>query len=34
MKINLIVIKTSNPDDLAAFYEKLGIGFEKHSHGN
>ena len=34
MKINLVVLKTSRPDDLAAFYGHLGIRFENHRHGN
>lgn len=31
-KLNLIVLKTSSPDDLAKFYELLGINFLKHRH--
>ena len=34
MKINLVVLKTYRPDDLASFYEQLGIKFENHKHGN
>jgi lactoylglutathione lyase len=33
MKINLVVIKTSRPADLAEFYGELGIRFENHRHG-
>jgi lactoylglutathione lyase len=33
MKINLVVLKTSRPDDLASFYGHLGIKFENHRHG-
>lgn len=33
MKINLVVLKTSQPDDLASFYRQLGIIFENHRHG-
>lgn len=33
MKINLVVLKTSRPDDLAEFYGELGIKFENHRHG-
>jgi lactoylglutathione lyase len=32
MKINLIVIKTKNLHELAAFYELLGLKFEYHKH--
>jgi predicted enzyme related to lactoylglutathione lyase len=34
MKINLVVLKTSMPDDLAKFYGQFGIKFENHRHGN
>lgn len=34
MEINLIVIRTSNPKDLADFYNQLGIQFDYHQHGN
>lgn len=34
MEINLIVIRTSNPEKLAAFYRQLGIEFVYHKHGN
>lgn len=32
--LQLLVIKTSLPDQLAAFYTQLGIEFEYHRHGN
>jgi predicted enzyme related to lactoylglutathione lyase len=34
LKINLVVLKTSRPDDLALFYGQLGIKFENHRHGS
>ena len=34
MKLNLIVLKTSRPDELAFFYEQLGLKFEHHKHGS
>ena len=34
MEINLIVIRTSNPESLAEFYSQLGITFVYHKHGN
>lgn len=34
MRINLIVLRTKNIDELSGFYEKLGIRFEYHRHGN
>jgi lactoylglutathione lyase len=33
MNINLLVLKTSRPDELASFYGQLGIEFEHHRHG-
>ncbi|TCP21520.1 hypothetical protein EV195_1186 [Tenacibaculum skagerrakense] len=33
MKINLIVIRTSNPEILKIQYEKLGFEFDYHKHG-
>ena len=33
MKINLIVIRTKDIDQLANFYQKLGIQFDYHQHG-
>lgn len=32
MKINLIVLKTSHPAELASFYTHLGITFQHHRH--
>jgi lactoylglutathione lyase len=32
MKINLIVIKSSDPDELAKQYELLGLQFDYHQH--
>jgi lactoylglutathione lyase len=34
MKINLVVVKTSRPHELASFYKQMGIKFESHRHGN
>jgi len=34
MQINLLVIRTSNPKKLSAFYEQLGMVFQYHRHGN
>lgn len=34
MKLNLLVIRTSNPKLLKDQYEKLGFKFEYHQHGN
>jgi lactoylglutathione lyase len=34
MKLDLIVLRSSDMERLASFYEAIGIGFEKHSHGN
>lgn len=33
MKLNLVVIRTENPKQLAEFYEQLGLTFEYHRHG-
>jgi predicted enzyme related to lactoylglutathione lyase len=33
MKINLVVLKTSRPADLADFYAQIGVVFEHHRHG-
>ena len=33
MKINLIVIRTSRPKELAEFYHQIGIDFDYHRHG-
>lgn len=32
-RLNLIVLRASDPDRLAAFYSALGLIFEKHRHG-
>ena len=34
MQINLLVIRTSNPKELSSFYERLGMAFQYHRHGN
>ena len=34
MKINLVVIRTENPEILKEQYELLGMDFEYHKHGN
>ncbi len=34
MKINLIVLKTNDPESLKKQYELLGLTFEYHNHGN
>ncbi len=34
MKINLLVIRTSNPENLKTQYEKIGFEFDYHQHGN
>jgi len=34
MKLNLIVIRTQQLEQQAKFYEKLGIKFQYHKHGN
>jgi len=34
MQINLLVIRTSNPEVLSSFYEQLGMVFQYHRHGN
>lgn len=33
MEVNLIVIRTSNPKELAGFYNQIGIDFKYHRHG-
>lgn len=33
MKINLVVIRTPQPKQLADFYQELGMEFEYHRHG-
>jgi lactoylglutathione lyase len=32
MNINLLVLKTPRPAELASFYEKLGVQFEQQQH--
>jgi len=34
LQINLLVIRTSQPESLAKFYELLGMKFQYHRHGN
>ena len=34
MNLNLLVIRTSNPEILKEQYEKLGFEFDYHQHGN
>ena len=34
MQINLLVVRTSNPKALSLFYERLGMVFQYHRHGN
>ena len=34
MKLNLLVIRSAIPKQLAEFYEQLGMVFEYHRHGN
>ena len=34
MKLNLLVIRTENPELLKLQYEKLGFKFDYHRHGN
>ncbi len=34
MKLNLIVLKTREPESLKKQYELLGLTFEYHNHGN
>ena len=34
MKINLLVIRTSNPERLKSQYENIGFEFDYHQHGN
>ena len=31
--LNLLVIRTSNPEELKTQYEHLGLTFEYHQHG-
>jgi len=32
--LNLVVIRSADPDRLVAFYQALGLHFEKHAHGS
>ena len=34
MKINLLVIRTQNPNHLKTQYEEIGFEFDYHQHGN
>jgi hypothetical protein len=34
MKLNLLVIRTENPEILKVQYEKIGFEFDYHKHGN
>lgn len=34
MNINLVVLKTTQPENLVAFYEQIGFKFSNHRHGN
>jgi predicted enzyme related to lactoylglutathione lyase len=34
MNLNLLVIRSVIPQQLAEFYEQLGMAFEYHQHGN
>ncbi|TXF85029.1 glyoxalase/bleomycin resistance/extradiol dioxygenase family protein [Neolewinella aurantiaca] len=34
MKLNLIVIRSANPEELAEWYAHFGLTFEYHRHGN
>ncbi|WP_299611393.1 hypothetical protein [uncultured Aquimarina sp.] len=34
MRLNLLVIRTSNPEILKDQYERLGFEFDYHQHGN
>lgn len=33
-RLNLLVLRSSDPKRLAAFYAALGLEFEQHRHGN
>ena len=33
VSLNLVVLRSVNPERLAAFYSVLGLEFEKHQHG-
>jgi predicted enzyme related to lactoylglutathione lyase len=34
MNINLVVLKTNQPETLVRFYEQIGFQFNNHRHGN
>jgi hypothetical protein len=34
MDLNLLVIRSAIPEQLAEFYRQLGMVFERHQHGN
>lgn len=34
MKLNLLVIRSAIPEELAAWYTRFGLNFEHHRHGN
>lgn len=33
-RLNLIVIRSDNPEDTVQFYELLGLSFQREKHGN
>lgn len=34
IQINLVVLRSSDPDKAATFYSKLGVTFARHRHGS
>ena len=32
--LNLVVIRSADPEKLVVFYKTIGLQFEKHAHGN
>ncbi|MBD1863056.1 MULTISPECIES: VOC family protein [Trichocoleus] len=34
VQLNLVVIRSSNVEQAAVFYQRLGLSFIKHQHGN
>src|SRR5947207_1939072 len=32
--LNLVVIRAADPERSVSFYERLGLSFQKHRHGN
>ena len=34
IRVNLVVLRSQDIDSAVGFYEKLGISFVKHAHGN